>query len=154
MAMNRLRAWCWVALVGGACGGKAVVDPMDTGTGGSSSTSSSTSTSTTTSTGTGGTVDPCQVLEEQLGVALRLAQACNPMINAIQCSGDTVVYDTCGCEVVANDHAVSEAEDARAAYDAWVAAGCGPHLCASCPPGPDTPWYCDVDAEACLPAYE
>ncbi len=155
MAMHRLRAWCWVALIAGACGGKAVVDPPAEGIGGSSSTSSSTtSSSTTSSSGTGGTADPCPLLDEQLEAALRLAQACNPMINAIQCSGQAVVYDTCGCQVVANDQASSEAEAALEAYDAWVQAGCGPQLCSTCPPGPETPWYCDVDLEVCTPAYE
>lgn len=156
---------CWGALVAcglaGACGGKAVVDPeIQTGTGGSgaATTTSSTSSSSTTSSssgtaGAGGSAS-CEVLQDLLEEAIAVAQWCDPLINAAQCTGHTIIMDPCGCEVVANDTISDAAGQALAAYDAWVAQGCGPVDCMTCPPPPSSPWYCDGDLMRCEPAYE
>jgi len=130
------------AAVGG-CSGKAVIDDSSSG----DATSTPTTTSTATTTTTSG--NSCDDLETALLAWLAAAQACDPMINALQCTGDTVVYDTCGCAVVAADPQESEAAEARDAYDEWVDAGCGPHLCADCPPPPTQPWFCDPDLMSC-----
>lgn len=160
---------CWGALaafaLAAACGGKAVIDPEAQtgagGTGAASTTSSTSSSTTTTSSGTGGvagsggtTTNFCDLLQEELENAIWSAQWCDPLINALQCTGDTVILDTCGCPVVANDTTPHAAEEALIAYDGWVAEGCGPFLCSTCPPPPSSPWYCDGDVMMCEPANE
>jgi len=153
----------WYAIVGGAavlvaCGGTAVIDGSDeTGAGGAPTTATSTTTTvttTTSSTATNTATNVCDGLELGLVYRIDAAQSCNPYINTIQCSGAIVIYDRCGCEAVANDGLVDEAELAIDAYDDWVNAGCGPLDCDSCPPPASSPWYCDPFEERCLPAYE
>lgn len=135
-----------------ACGGKVVVDQGSEigGAGG------------TTSTGTGGLggaggiggAGGCDALLADFQAKLDAAQACNPLINAIQCSGTVVAFDTCGCEVVANDQASTAASYAIGAYESWADAGCGPYDCALCPPPPSSPWFCDPATSKCQPAWE
>lgn len=159
-----LKRACWGALVAfglaAACGGKAVVDPetrTSTGGSGAATTTSSTSSSgTTTSSGTAGAGGSasCELLQDLLEEAIATAQWCDPLINELQCTGQTVIMDPCGCEVVANDATSDAAAGALAAYDEWVALGCGPFDCMTCPPPPSTPWYCDGDLMRCEPAYE
>jgi hypothetical protein len=150
----------WMVLWTG-CGGTAVVDGDAAGGGGSATTSSTssngsggmnTSVSSSNSSGSGGS--SCNDAADDVTAAVLKAQACDPLINALQCSGMTVVIDTCGCVAVANDLSQDAAEFALAAYDAWVGAGCSPYRCDSCPPPPDSPWYCDPDAGKCLPAFD
>jgi hypothetical protein len=141
-----------------ACGGKAVVDGSST-EGGSGGTAGSTSHSTTsssgsTSTGAGGSGGLCASLEEELGMLVEEAQRCDALINALQCTGNTVVYDACGCALVANDYASDIAASSVVVYEHWTGLGCGPHDCEHCPPSPSSPWYCDPTTDACLPAYE
>jgi hypothetical protein len=159
-------AWALLGLVA-ACGGKAVMDgespTAQGGNGGATtSTTASTSSSTTTHTTTTITTGPggwggaggCDALQSDFEQKLAAAQACDPAINAIQCSGDTVAFDLCGCDVVANDYHGAQAQAARDAFDLWVAGGCGPYECYACPPPPSSPWYCDPTAKQCMPAYE
>lgn len=85
----------------------------------------------TTSSGTG----PCASLLEIFETALDHARACSPLDPNIQCDGSAVLLDVCGCpSVVANENLIGEIADAQAAYEAWVAAGCGPYECESCTP--------------------
>jgi len=148
-----------VGAIVGACGGKAVVDGSVSEGGAGGSTGSTTSHSTTTSssltgTGAGGSGGPCASLGEELRMLVEEAQRCDAMINALQCTGNTVVYDACGCTLVANDYASDIAASAVAVYQQWTGLGCGPYDCEHCPPDPDTPWYCDPTESKCLPAYE
>ena len=96
----------------------------------------------------------CDLLLEELENTIWTAQSCDPLINAIQCSGQTVITDLCGCEVVANDMSPEAAEEAQINYEYWVAEGCGPSDCTACPPPPSAPWYCDPNSMMCEPAYE
>ena len=65
--------------------------------------------------------------------AIDHARACSPLDPVIQCDASVVLLDQCGCaSIVVNENHVSEIQEAQAAYDAWVAAGCGPYLCESC----------------------
>ncbi len=96
----------------------------------------------------------CDLLQEELENSIWSAQLCDPLINALQCTGQTVITDVCGCELVANDLSPESAEEAQINYDYWVAEGCGPFLCADCPPPPSAPWYCDPNSKMCEPAYE
>ena len=142
MGVSRFAFFAATFSIAVACGGTAVIDaPM--GAGGSGGT-----TTTTTPSG------PCEAVTEAVQDAIDAVQSCSPYVNTIQCSGDTVVLDTCGCEVVANDQYSTVAPDVLAAYHAWVDTGCGPLDCDSCPPPPESPWYCDPTAERCMPAYE
>jgi len=75
-------------------------------------------------------------------------------MNMLQCTGDTVAYDSCGCTIVVADQHQAEAAAAVEAYQAWVQAGCGPVPCYTCPPAPPAPWYCDSATSMCQPAYE
>ena len=153
--------WIWLGLVA-ACGGKAVMDgESPTSQGGSGGTTSTTSSSTSTSsstitTGSGGWggAGGCDALQQSFEQKLAAAQQCNPAMNAVQCSGNTVAHDSCGCEVAANDYHATQAQAAELAFDAWVSGGCGPLECYACPPPPTSPWYCDPTASQCMPAYE
>jgi len=147
-----------------ACGGKAVVDAQELtaqgGSGGKTTTtttttsSSSSTSSTSTSPGGSGGAGGCDGLQQSFEQKLAAAQQCDPAINAVQCSGHTVVHDSCGCEVTANDYHATQAQAAEAAFNAWIAGGCGPMECYACPPPPSSPWYCDPTAKQCMPAYE
>lgn len=133
-----------VALGSGACGGTAVVDtPGSGGAGGkggagATTTTASSSTSASGVAGGGGSggaaADPCPALLASFEQALAAARACDPFINMIQCTGDAVVLDQCGCKLVANEHKPEAVAAALAAFDAWVNAGCGPYDCMDCPP--------------------
>jgi len=123
-----------------ACGGLVVLD-LDDGAGGEGdaptipvggapSTSVPSSNSATTSTGPG---NDCQDLALAWETAIDHARACSPLDPVIQCDASVVLLDQCGCaSIVVNENHVSEIQEAQAAYDAWVAAGCGPYLCESC----------------------
>jgi hypothetical protein len=121
-----------------ACGANVVFDEEGTGGeasggGGAESTSSGTTTVTTTVTTTGG--DPCDPLREAFENALRAATECSLLEPVVQCDGSLILLDTCGCPaIVANEHHPDLAEAAKAAYDAWVAGGCGPYPCEQCLP--------------------
>jgi hypothetical protein len=165
-----MRWTTWLSLlIVSACGGTAVIDGDDggtttgTGTGTATGTSSGTGTGTGTSTGTGagtatgtatGTGDVCLDGAAAVTDAVLAAQACDPLINAVQCSGMTVVIDTCGCPVVANDLDQDAAEKALDSFNQWVETPCSTYDCESCPPPPDSPWYCDPGQMQCFPAYE
>ena len=146
-----------LALVGAAlvwsCGGKAVVDPPLHGRAGSGGQGA---TTTTGSTGLGGegAGTGCNALDQNMMDALGAAQACDPSSSVNECTSAAVVKDTCGCEAVANQTAPGLVQAANDAYDAWVAAGCGPTPCYACPPAPPAPWYCDIFTQHCQPAYE
>jgi hypothetical protein len=127
------------ALLAAACGGKVAVDQHGAG---------GTSTATTTGAGGGG----CESLGAALAAAVGAAQACSPVVGAVQCSGKTVVHDACGCPIVANDMQPDAAAAAEDAFAAWVASGCGPIECFACPPSPDsTPWDCPPGTMKCSP---
>ncbi|MFO0555732.1 MAG: hypothetical protein U0271_45570 [Polyangiaceae bacterium] len=113
------------------CGAKVVWEEDGAGgAGGGETSSSSSSSSSTTSTGTSST---CDGLFEAMQTAYDHARACSPLDPVIQCDGSVVLLDTCACpNVVVNEHNITEIEEARAAYEAWVAAGCGPIPCAVC----------------------
>lgn len=142
-----------------ACGGKVVVDAEDTpGTGGTAATTSSVGTggigtSVASSTTSGGNVK-CSGLQEDVEATVTAAQACNPAFSSPQCSGSLTVTDVCGCVVVANEKTPQAAQLAAKAFNTWVGAGCGPFQCESCPPGPDSPWFCDPTFKICRPAFE
>ena len=149
-----------LALLAASCGGIAVIDGSGaggSGAGGSGATGSSSSGgvggqgAAFSSTGSG---DVCTGLTQALKDGIAAAQACTPGIDIIQCSGATTVLDECGCLVVANDLNGTEATLARMTYDGWVETGCGPYDCESCPPPPDSAWYCDPANSACTPGFE
>jgi hypothetical protein len=121
------------------CGGKVVFEGSG-GAGGGSSTSSTstsgTSSSSTTSTGTGGS---CAALEAALSQAAADAQFCNPALNMQQCDGAAILNDTCGCpSLLLNETQPAKVAAAKAAYNAWISAKCGPLACgkACFPAGP------------------
>lgn len=149
-------ALCTGAALLAACGGKVVVDAS--GSGGSSVAVSTTSVGgsvsvTAVATGAGG-AGGCSDMFDDLLQRLDAAQACNPALSSPQCSGMSVVTDVCGCPVVANEKSPETAKLALLAYEDWTLAGCGPYACESCPPPPQSPWYCDPMSERCLPAFE
>ena len=134
-----------------SCGGKAVIDP-----GGSAQGGTGGSTTSTTNTGSGGegASPTCSVLTQEMSEAIESALACDPTIYLAQCTGTATVLDACACEVVANENYPELIQAALDAYNAWAGAGCGPIPCYTCPPSPDTPWYCDSNSWRCMPAYE
>jgi hypothetical protein len=128
-------------LVSAACGGLVVFEE-DGGEGGAGGQNPATTyvtagvfvTSTTGATTTGMGA-PCDLLTDELETAIDHARACSPLEPVVQCDGSAILLDLCGCpSVVANEHNQLEINDARAAYEAWVAAGCGPYECESCTP--------------------
>jgi hypothetical protein len=136
-----------------ACGGKVVVDggavPGEGGGGASSATTVGSSVAVTVGAGGAG---GCAGLQADAIATLAAAQACNPALDASQCSGTVTSVDLCGCPVVANDAASSAAQLANMAFSTWVNAGCGPIECFACPPPPSSPWFCDPTTLLCKPA--
>lgn len=118
------------------CGAKVVwEDEGDGGAGGTGGTSETTSNNSSSSgpTTSTGTPPTCDALFEAMQTAYDHARACSPLDPVIQCDGSVVLLDTCACpNVVVNEHNLTEIEEARAAYEAWVSAGCGPIPCAVC----------------------
>jgi hypothetical protein len=108
---------------------------------------------TTATTGAGG-AGGCSALFNNLLEQLDAAQACNPALSSPQCTGMSVVLDVCGCQVVAGEGHPEATKLSLIAYEDWTLAGCGPYACESCPPPPQSPWYCDFTSERCLPAFE
>jgi hypothetical protein len=145
-------------LVGAAlvwsCGGKAVVDPPIHGQAGSGGQGATTTTTGSTGLGGEGAGTGCEALMQDLTNAISAAQACDPASPVYECTGMAVVKDTCACDLVANQTVPTLVQAANDAYDAWVAAGCGPIPCYACPPPPSSPWYCDPNSLSCQPAYE
>lgn len=124
---------------GAACGGSVVVDGSGAG-GSGGGTSSSTSTSTTTST----TTTSCDALLADLSAKVAAAQACDPLINSVQCDGSAVVLDACSCQLLANETNPTAVAAAQAAYQAASACfptcdgpcvGIGPGFCQPVPNG-------------------
>jgi hypothetical protein len=126
-----------------ACGGKVVVDQVGStespaGSGGSGASVGSTvdvgagGTFTDASSGTG--VD-CAALQSAFEKALQAAQQCFPDDPSFQCSGSSVVLDTCDCAIIVNEQNQGLVASAQSTRDTWVAAGCGPFQCGKdCPP--------------------
>ena len=136
-----------------ACGGKVVVEGSGTPGGGGGGASGSTSTTVGSSVvvGSGG-AGGCAGLQADAIATLAAAQACNPGLDALQCTGTNTSVDLCGCPVVANDTAFTAAQLANMAFSTWVNAGCGPIECFACPPPPGSPWFCDPTTSLCKPA--
>lgn len=139
-----------VALSAAGCGGLVVLElddgPSGDGGAGGSGTGQPiggfNAPTDAATTGTGS--DQCAALLETLETAIDHARACTPLDPNIQCDGSVVLLDTCGCpSVVANENLITEIADAQAAYDAWVAAGCGPYDCVSCTPATEG-GFCDT----------
>ncbi|MBL9027071.1 MAG: hypothetical protein JNL21_33050 [Myxococcales bacterium] len=135
--MRRLLLFPSLVLLLPACGGLVVFE-IDEGTGGATSTTGTTAQGSTVQSGSTSQVgstssgNPCDALDAELLTAIDHALACSPLDPTIQCDGTVMILDTCACPIVANEDNVSEVEAARAAYDAWVAAGCGPYPCETC----------------------
>ncbi len=72
---------------------------------------------------------PMQRFAKGRQATVATAQACNPAISSLQCSGVLTVTDTCGCTVVANEKTLVAAQLAAKAFNTWVGAGCGPFQC-------------------------
>ena len=116
MACTRTLLLVSVLVALGGCGGKAVIDGPD-GFGGGGGTTTTTTAVT------------CDGLFQVYDAALADAVSCNPFVNMMQCDGTASVHDPCGCPVLANETNPTAVQAAVAAYDAWVAASCGPYLC-------------------------
>src|SRR5262245_11714409 len=119
----------------GACGGKVYLDPPGVGgEGGGGAPRTSSSTSVRSSSGSAGGGD---AMIEAHTAKVEAAQACNPTVSSIQCSGATIVLDACGCQVLANDKTPEAAKAANASYDALDQAGCslGCEICDPIGPG-------------------
>ena len=156
-------------VAGVACGGTAIVDPVDDdespdsssmGTRGSGASPTGTTTTSaaggapaTTSSGTAAGGD-CAALEQQMLAAYDEAIACDPLINAIQCSGMNLAKGYCDCAVVANDLTPELAAESLALGDAWADSGCEYNFCeGGCYPA-DAPWFCNPATNRCEPTYE
>ena len=128
------RAWLLLSLVSsvallGACGGNVLVDPGGAGAG-------------------GGSAGSCDARLVTLAQKIAAAETCNPLINAVQCSGTASVTDGCGCQVIANETNPSAVAAAQAAYEAASAASCIAPCAAPCPyfgPG-----FCDPATGKCV----
>ncbi|MFO0554964.1 MAG: hypothetical protein U0271_41690 [Polyangiaceae bacterium] len=128
--------------IGLGCGAKVVYSQGD-GDGGSGGGSSTNGTSSsTTSTG----VDCAQLQADYLS-KFDQATACNTCIDFDACGVGQVISDPCGCPAGTSDQGLATA--AQEAFDAWVAAGCGPELCGEPCFGGDVKWFCSGDGTNC-----
>ncbi len=117
------------------CGGKVVYGEGAGGAGGSGGNDGATATVGTSSVSNASvsTGDNCFALGEALDEAVAAAIACDPQVTTVECSGEELIFDRCGCQgTVANDNRPELAQAARDAFDAWVAGGCGPFDCGAC----------------------
>lgn len=115
------------------CGAKVVLE--DDGGGGSAGDGGGGSTATSGSS--------CDALYAAFQESITDAIACDPSLNSVQCTGEIILLDTCGCPtIVANERTPELAEQVKAAYTAWTDASCGPIPCSECVP---------VDGGACEP---
>jgi hypothetical protein len=111
--------------------GPCLAQCPDGGAGGTSNVVTSTSTGST----------DCGGLEKAFVAAFELATSCNACQGADHCIQGVAIHDACGCVVGGIDDKMLTA-DAESAYQAWVAAGCGPLPCgAPCPP-PSAKYAC------------
>ena len=130
------------AVVG--CGGKVTFE--GDGSGGGSTSSSATSThASSVSTGTG--PHDCGSLEKVFQGFFDQAVACSTCVDANPCFGGLEIHDACGCPAGTANQAF--AKEANQAYDAWVAAGCGPHLCQIPCFNPGQTWTCAPSGMQC-----
>lgn len=75
------------------------------------------------------TADPCAQLDAERRATLEAARTCNAAIEIAQCTGTEVIAHECGCDILVNEAQPEKVAAARAARDAWEAAGCGPSAC-------------------------
>jgi hypothetical protein len=114
------------------CGGLVVLEEEGGLGGGATSSASATKASSVVSSSTGST---CEALTVALEQALDQTRVCGPALSIVQCDGSAILKDLCGCPtILANEHNVAQIQGAEQAYDAWVAAGCGPYPCETCTP--------------------
>ncbi len=135
------------------CGGKVVFDGAG-GAGGIGSTSASPtgttstgSTHTATSASTSSGPNDCASLEKAFQDLFNQATTCNACLDSDPCMGGIEIIDTCGCPAGTADQAL--ANQALHAYDAWVAGGCGPHLCQIPCVSPGGSWSCNGNGMNC-----
>jgi hypothetical protein len=130
--MKSLLPIAGLALV--ACSGEAVIDFPAAGGGGAGGSSSRASSGAAggpasgPSTSSGGT--SCDSLYGTFRQALDEATLCNPCIDNDACIDGPQIHDECSCVVGASNDKPDAAKAAEDAYDAWIAAGCGPVDCA------------------------
>ncbi len=136
-----------VTLAGSACSSVVVLedDPGIGGAGAGGASPSGTTvgpgptsggpTSVATTGVTSGTPVSCDQLTLAYETAIQHARACSRLEPVVQCDGSVILLDECACPtIIANEHNVAEIQAASQAYDAWVAAGCGPYQCEACFP--------------------
>lgn len=116
----------------GGASGSASGGSAGSASGGSAGTSSggsagSASGGASGSPGDGG-VD-CKTLNDERAKTLAAAVECSGLLGVVQCSGSDKVPDQCGCPVIVNEAKADAVKAAKAAYDAWEKAGCGPFAC-------------------------
>jgi hypothetical protein len=70
----------------------------------------------------------CVELNKERQTWLDAARTCSPELNG-QCAGARTVPNQCGCPTLVNSAFDYQVKRAQAAYDAWVAANCGPYAC-------------------------
>jgi hypothetical protein len=128
--LGALAAACALGAFSSGCGGKAVVD----GAGGEGAGG------TTSHGGSGGA--SCAELSTAYQTAFAEAIACNACLSIEQCYGGPQINDSCGCPAGANATTPDKADDAKAAYQAWTGAGCGPLDCGVPCSAQDTAWFC------------
>lgn len=138
--------------VAAGCGAN-VVFQSDGGGGSSSSSGASSAGGFAPQGGTssqgGSTSLDCNDLLAQLTERLAAATACNPCIDFDPCPNGKVISDQCGRPVGTSDDVL--AQQASEAYDAWVAAGCGPFKCdAPCVGGEGAVWFCTSTEPGCV----
>jgi len=139
-------------VLGLACGGSVVVDPVPGSGGAGGAASSGITSSSSVGSGAGGQQANCDELGQSLTQSLAAAQACEPAINSLQCSGTAVAFDMCSCPVAINEKQLALGQLAREAFQAWAGAGCGPVPCFECPDDPtEAGWRCDVSTKQCQP---
>jgi hypothetical protein len=70
----------------------------------------------------------CAELNMERQTWLQAAVVCSAELDG-QCAGAKTVPNQCGCPTLVNSALDYQVKQAQAAYDAWVAAGCGPFAC-------------------------
>jgi hypothetical protein len=107
-----------------ACGGAATSTPTPAGAGGMGD--ASVVDVSAEAEAAADAADECPALADALHQAVARAIVCEAGVQSLECDAQSPVLDECNCSFPTNRMLSTEAQEARVARQAWVAAGCRP----------------------------
>jgi hypothetical protein len=93
----------------------------------------------------------CTELVKVFKLAFAKAAACDPCQGSDPCAKGDIIHDSCGCSVRSNGDTAAVLA-VEAAYNNWVASGCGPYACGGACPGSEATFGCQSPNGDCAGA--